>query len=90
MPTLSFLTTCHFDHGAIGLLQKGYKVAVVSDASASPGNAHEIGLERLRSAGVVISSVKSLFYEWLRTVERCDAFMQKFGEEIGTPPGIVM
>jgi 4-hydroxybutyrate dehydrogenase len=22
MPTLTFLNTCHFDHGAIGLLQK--------------------------------------------------------------------
>jgi nicotinamidase-related amidase len=75
---------------AIGLLQKGYKVAVVSDASASPGGAHEIGLERMQRAGVVISSVKSLFYEWLRTVERCDAFMNNYQEDIGLPQGIVL
>ena len=91
-------------HSALGLLQHGYKVAVVSDATASPGStsaslgsgnaspgsAHGIGLERMRAAGIVISSVKSLFYEWVRTVERCDTFMRKYKEEIGMPHGIVM
>ena len=58
--------------------------------NASPGYAHQIGLERMRQAGVVISSVKSLFYEWVRTVEGCEAFLQKYGDEIGIPQGIVM
>ena len=85
-----FETDVCIAHSAIGLLQQRYKVAVISDATASPGSGHEIGLERMRRAGVVISSVKSLFYEWVRTVDRCDAFMQKYKKEIRTPQGIVM
>ena len=85
---VGFETDVCIAQSAIGLLQKEYKVAVISDATASPGSAHEIGIERVRRAGVVISSVKSLFYEWVRTVERCDTFMQKYEKEIGSPPGI--
>ena len=77
-------------HSALGLMQQGYRVAVVSDATASPGNAHETGLVRMQRAGAVITGVKSLFYEWVRTVERCDTFMQEFEKEIGMPQGIVM
>ena len=51
---------------------------------------NRIGLERMRRAGVVISSVKSLFYEWVRTVQRCGTFMKKYKKEIGMPQGIVM
>ena len=87
---VGFETDVCIAHSAIGLLQQEYKVAVVSDATASPGRSHEIGLERMRRAGVVISSVKSLFYEWVRTVERCDIFMQKYKKEIGLPQGIVL
>ena len=87
---VGFETDVCVAHSALGLMQQSYKVAVVSDATASPGSAHEIGLERMRRAGVVISSVKSLFYEWVRTVARCDTFMQKYKKEIGLPQGIVM
>jgi nicotinamidase-related amidase len=87
---VGFETDVCVAHSALGLLQNGYQVAVVSDATASPGTAHKIGLERMRRAGIVISSVKSLFYEWVRTVDRCDTFMQKYEKEIGTPQGIVM
>ena len=87
---VGFETDVCIAHSAIGLLQQVYKVAVVSDATASPGSAHEIGLERMQRAGGVISSVKSLFYEWVRTVERCDTFMRKYQKEIGTPQGIVL
>jgi nicotinamidase-related amidase len=87
---VGFETDVCIAHSAIGLLKQEYKVAVVSDATASPGRAHEIGLERMRHAGVVISSVKSLFYEWVRTVERCDTFMQKYKKETELPQGIVL
>jgi nicotinamidase-related amidase len=87
---VGFETDVCIAHSALGLLQQEYKVAVVSDATASPGKAHEIGLERMRRAGVVISSVKSLFYEWVRTVKRCDTFMQKYKKEIGLPQDIVL
>lgn len=57
---------------ALGLLQKNYRVVVLADAVASPGPSHEFGIERMRNAGVIISSVKGIFYEWVRTVQRCD------------------
>jgi nicotinamidase-related amidase len=57
-------------HSALGLLDRGYRVAVVRDATASPGEAHEAGIDRMRSAGAAVVTTKSLYYEWLRTVER--------------------
>jgi len=77
-------------HSALGLQQKGYQVAVVVDATGASGKAHEYGLERMKQAGVVITNVKSLFYEWIRTVDRCVAFLEKYGQEIGEPQNIIM
>ncbi len=77
-------------HSALGLQQKGYQVAVVADATGAPGKAHEYGLERMKQAGVVISNVKSLFYEWIRTVDRYIEFMKKYEKEIGEPQNIIM
>ncbi len=77
-------------HSALGLLQEGYQVAVVADATGAPGKAHEYGLDRMKQAGVVISNVKSLFYEWIRTVDRCVEFMEKYEEEICEPENIIM
>jgi nicotinamidase-related amidase len=77
-------------HSALGLQQEGYHVVVVADATGAPGKAHEYGLERMKQAGVVISNVKSLFYEWIRTVDRCVKFMEKYEKEIGEPQNIVM
>ena len=54
---------------ALGLRAAGYRVAVVSDACASPAPNHEHGLQRLRGSGVVLTSVKTVFYEWLRDLE---------------------
>ena len=57
-------------HSALGLIDFGYRVAVVADATGSPGWAHQIGLKRIRGAGGILVSAKSLYYEWIRTVER--------------------
>ncbi len=54
---------------ALGLLQKGFRVVVLSDATASPGPCHEAGITRMQNAGVIISTVKGTFYEWTRTVD---------------------
>ncbi|MCJ7622182.1 MAG: isochorismatase family protein [Anaerolineaceae bacterium] len=75
-------------HSALGLIQNGFQVVAVADATGSPGSAHEVGLERMRRAGVLISSVKSVYYEWLRTVERSSEFREKYFKEIGRPKGI--
>ena len=54
---------------ALGLLENGYRVVVLADAIGSPGPCHDFGIERMRNAGVIISSVKGTFYEWQRTVQ---------------------
>lgn len=59
---------------AIGLIEQGYRVAVVADATGTPAHGQEIGLNRMRNAGAVIVSTKSLFYEWMRTVEMASRF----------------
>ncbi len=61
-------------HSALGLLEQGYRVVVVTDATGTPAPNHEVGLERMRSAGVVLVNMKGLFYEWLRTVEEVKRF----------------
>ena len=74
-------------HSALGLMDLGYRAVVVADATGSPGGAHQIGLERIRHAGGIILSAKSLYYEWVRTVTKALAFEDS---GIETPEGIVL
>lgn len=74
-------------HSALGLLDLGYRVAVVADATGSPGTAHQIGLERIRAAGGIIVSAKSLYYEWIRTVAKSIEFEHS---GIETPDGLIL
>lgn len=74
-------------HSALGLLDLGYRVVVVADATGSPGEAHQIGLSRIRDAGGIIVSAKSLYYEWIRTVEKSIEY-EKSGIE--TPEGMIL
>jgi nicotinamidase-related amidase len=64
---------------ALGLLQKGFRVVVLSDTTASPGPCHEAGIVRMQNAGAIISTVKGTFYEWTRTV---DFLKEKFYVEM--------
>ena len=52
---------------ALGALQNGYMVHVAADAvgSRSPQN-HQLGLQRMESAGCVLSSTEMMMYELLR------------------------
>jgi hypothetical protein len=84
---IGYETDVCITHSALGLMDLGYKVAVVSDATGSPGDAHQIGLERIRGAGGIIVSAKSLFYEWVRTVEKTMEF-EALGIE--TPEGMIL
>jgi nicotinamidase-related amidase len=84
---IGYETDVCISHSALGLRDLGYKVAVVSDATGSPGGAHQIGLDRIRGAGGIIVSAKSLYYEWIRTVERSIAFESS---GIPTPEGIIL
>ncbi len=59
---------------ALGLLKHGYRVAVVGDVTGTTPGGQGIGLNRMREAGAIIVSAKSLFYEWMRTVEMVNRF----------------
>ena len=54
---------------ALGLRSAGYRAVVIDDACGSPPPNHEYGLRRLRDAGVTVTSVKGIFYEWTRELE---------------------
>lgn len=58
---------------AIGLQESGFRCVVVDDATFSPGEAHEHGLERIAAAGVARNHTKGVTYEWLRTVDDAHA-----------------
>jgi nicotinamidase-related amidase len=84
---IGYETDVCITHSALGMIDLGYKVVVVSDATGSPGNAHQVGLERIRGARGIIVSAKSLYYEWVRTVEKALEF-EALGIEI--PEGIIL
>ncbi|MCP5083773.1 MAG: isochorismatase family protein [Alphaproteobacteria bacterium] len=65
---------------AIGLIGQGYKVVALQDAVASMDADEVVGLGRMRDAGVAISSVKALYYEWLRSVSRTQDLKSKAPE----------
>jgi nicotinamidase-related amidase len=72
---------------ALSLLVRGYRVVAVSDAVASPGEAHEHGLARMRDAGVLVLSAKQLFYDWMRTVPATRRFHADHPDLV-EPPGL--
>jgi nicotinamidase-related amidase len=72
-------------HSALGLLKAGYRVVVPADAVASPESGQQFGLIRMGDAGVLISSTKGLYYEWMRTVKASESFKAAHEDEIGNP-----
>jgi nicotinamidase-related amidase len=82
---IGYETDVCITHSALGLLDLGYRVAVVADATGSPGAAQQIGLERIRDAGGILVSAKSLYYEWIRTVEKSREYEDS---GIETPEGV--
>ena len=58
-------------HSALSLMQHDFDVAVVGDVTATTVGDHDIGLTRIRDAGGLITSLKSLYYEWMRSVTGC-------------------
>ncbi|HTP00263.1 MAG TPA: isochorismatase family protein [Anaerolineales bacterium] len=74
---------------AVGLLEAGYRVAAVTDATGTPAPNHELGLKRMRSAGAILVNLKGLFYEWLRTVAEVQRFHKELPEMRGLA-GVVL
>ncbi len=76
---------------ALGLRQQGYRVAVPRDAVLTTPREQEIGLARMRDAGVLITATKPLYYEWLRTVENALRLDREHPEiEAGLPSSMTL
>ena len=58
-------------HSALSLMQHDFDVVVVQDITATTVGDQSIGLTRIRDAGGLITSLKSLYYEWMRSVTGC-------------------
>jgi nicotinamidase-related amidase len=76
-------------HSALGLMRRGFEAVVAADGTRSPGLGHEIGLERVRRAGGLVSSVKSVYYEWVRAVERDREFFER-NRDMSPPDGLAL
>lgn len=60
---------------AVGLRAREYEVVCITDAVASiHAIAHQSGLERMRSAGVVVLCARQLHAEWARTVAESERY----------------
>lgn len=75
-------------HSAIGLMQEGYQVAVIEDATASPPPHHAAGLRRIAAAGSLITTCKGIHYEWVRDLTTLATLKQKIGSDL--PEGLTL
>ena len=75
-------------HSAIGLIQEGFRVVVIEDATGSPPPHHEAGLKRIGAAGGIVTTVKGIHYEWVRDLATLAALKQKIGTEL--PEGLTL
>ena len=75
-------------HSALGLAAAGYRVAVLDDGCASPPPHHAAGLARLREAGVTVTTVKGMHYEWVRDLATLSKLRSTIGKEL--PPGLTL
>jgi nicotinamidase-related amidase len=71
---------------ALGLLARGFRVGVVTDATFSPGDMHAFGLRRMRDAGVLQLHAKGVYYEWVRTLAEARRF-EAAHPDLAEPPG---
>ena len=76
-------------HTALGLLDRGFRVIVVDDATYAPGDMHGAGLRRVAAAGAEVVHAKGVYYEWIRTLEAARAF-QDARPDLAEPPGFAL
>jgi nicotinamidase-related amidase len=70
----------------IGLLDRAFRVVVVTDATFSPAAMHEHGLRQVRDAGAELRHAKGVYYEWIRTLAAARAF-ERDHPDLASPPG---
>lgn len=73
-------------HSAVGLVDRGFRVVVVADATFSPGAMHEHGLAHVRDAGAEVRHAKGIYYDWVRTLAAARAF-EAANPDLAEPPG---
>jgi nicotinamidase-related amidase len=71
---------------AVGLLDRGFRVVVVADATFSPDTMHDHGLAHLRDIGAEVRHAKGVYYDWMRTVADARGF-EAAHPELASPPG---
>lgn len=75
-------------HSAIGLAEQGFRVAAIEDATASPPPHHDLGIRRMSAAGITVTSVKGMYYEWVRDLATAKSVRQRMNEPL--PPGLTL
>jgi nicotinamidase-related amidase len=75
-------------HSALGLAAAGHRVAVLADGCGSPPPHHATGLARLRDAGVTVTTIKGMHYEWVRDLATLATLKAAIGTEL--PPGLTL
>jgi nicotinamidase-related amidase len=75
-------------HSALGLAVAGHRVAVIEDACGSPPPHHEAGLRRLRDAGILVTTLKGMHYEWVRDLAILKQLKAATGREL--PAGMTL
>ena len=75
-------------HSAIGLMEQDLRVAVIEDATASPPPYHDSGIRRLSAAGAVITTVKGIYYEWVRDLATVNHTRPQIN--LPLPPGLTL
>jgi nicotinamidase-related amidase len=75
-------------HSAFGLRDAGYQVAVAMDACGSPPPHHDLAMTRLANAGMTVTTVKGVYYEWLRDLETLAKVKAVIGKAL--PPGLTL
>ena len=69
-------------------MAEGYRVAVISDATASPPPHHEAGIRRIAAAGGIITTCKGIHYEWVRDLATLARLRKTIGEDL--PAGLTL
>jgi nicotinamidase-related amidase len=75
-------------HSAFGLRDAGYQVTIASDACASPPPHHDIAMTRLAQAGMTVTTVKGVYYEWLRDLQTLAKVKAAIGNAL--PPSLTL
>ena len=75
-------------HSALGLMDAGFRVAVIADATASPPPHHEAGLRRIAGAGGIVTTCKGIHVEWVRDLATLAVLRRNIGTQL--PPGLTL